>query len=121
MIPIFLHWLFENSSMIFSFHSKKNYLSGSSLIVAPVSLFSFLEATRCIAFHFNHLHVCTVSILSQLSYHQEINWNACCSTRKLKLFKRQTLYIVFLPLIYALLRLRSGRFAGAIRERSGTL
>ena len=45
----------------------------------------------------------------------------CCSAKKLKLFKKQTSSMVFLPSIYALLRLRSGRFAEAIRERSGTL
>ena len=49
------------------------------------------------------------------------NGNACCSAKKLKLFERKILYVVFLPSIYALLRLRRGRFAGAIRERSGTL
>ena len=47
---------------------REGKLSGSSLIVALVSLLSFLEAKKCISFHFNHLDICTVSILCQFLY-----------------------------------------------------
>ena len=45
---------------------RERKLNGSSLIVAFVSLFSFLKATKCIAFHSYRLDVSTVSIASQL-------------------------------------------------------
>ena len=47
---------------------REGKLTGSSLIVALVSLLSFLEAKKCIPFHFNYLDICTVSILCQLLY-----------------------------------------------------
>ena len=47
---------------------RERELKGSSLIVALVSLFSFLKATKWIAFHSSRSDVSTVSIISQLSY-----------------------------------------------------
>ena len=41
-------------------------ITRSSPIVAHVSLFSFLKATKCIAFHSSRLDVSTVSYVSQL-------------------------------------------------------
>ena len=61
--------VFQSSSSITFFSTqRKRKLKGSSLIVAPVSLFSFLKATKCIAFHSGRLDVSTVSIVSQLLY-----------------------------------------------------
>ena len=56
----------SSSSIIFFFTQRESKLNGSSLIVALVSLLSFLKATKCIAFHFYRLDVSTVSIVSQL-------------------------------------------------------
>ena len=47
---------------------RERKLNGSSLIVALVSLFSFLKATKWIAFHSSRSDVSTVSIISQLLY-----------------------------------------------------
>ena len=61
--------VFQSSSSITFFSTqRKRKLKGSSLIVAPVSLFSFLKATKRIAFHSGRLDVSIVSIVSQLSY-----------------------------------------------------
>ena len=56
----------SSSSIIFFSTQRERKLNGSSLIVALVSLFSFLKATKCIAFHSSRLDVSTVSIVSQL-------------------------------------------------------
>ena len=56
----------SSSSIIFFSTQRERKLNGSSLIVALVSLFSFLKATKCIAFHSYRLDVSTVSIVSQL-------------------------------------------------------
>ena len=58
----------SSSNIIFRSTKREGKLTGSSLIVALVSLLSFLEAKKCISCHFNHLDICTVSIFSQLSY-----------------------------------------------------
>ena len=58
----------SSSSIFFRSTPRERKPSGSPLIVALVSLLSFPEATKCIAFHFNLLDVFTVSILSQLLY-----------------------------------------------------
>ena len=59
--------LFHSSSWIIFFSiQRERKLKRSSLIVALVSLFSFLKATKCIAFHFSRFDVSTVSIVSQL-------------------------------------------------------
>ena len=61
--------VFQSSSSITFFSTQRERkLKGSSLIIAPVSLFSFLKATKCIAFHSGRLDVSIVSIVSQLSY-----------------------------------------------------
>ena len=61
--------VFQSSSSITFFSTQRERkLKGSSLIIAPVLLFSFLKATKCIAFHFGRLDVSIVSIVSQLSY-----------------------------------------------------
>ena len=61
--------LSQSSSSIPVFSTQREReLKGSSLIVALVSLFSFLKATKWIAFHTSRSDVSTVSIISQLSY-----------------------------------------------------
>ena len=60
--------LSQSSSSITFFPLRERELKGSSLIVALVSLFSFLKATKWIAFHSSRSDVSTVSIISQLSY-----------------------------------------------------
>ena len=60
-----LGYLSHHPRFFFSTQRERK-LNGSSLIVALVSLFSFLKATKCIAFHFYRLDVSTVSIASQL-------------------------------------------------------
>ena len=61
-----LGYLSHHPRLFFFFSQRERKLNGSSLIVALVSLFSFLKATKCIAFHFYRLDVSTVSIVSQL-------------------------------------------------------
>ena len=63
-------WLgyFSHHPGLFFSIQRERKLKRSSLIVALVSLFSFLKATKCIAFHFSRFDVSTVSIVSQLSY-----------------------------------------------------
>ena len=62
-----LGYLSHHPRLFFSIQRERK-LKRSSLIVAPVSLFSFLKATKCIAFHSGRLDVSIVSIVSQLSY-----------------------------------------------------
>ena len=61
-----LGYLSHHPRLFFFSTQRERKLNGSSLIVALVSLFSFLKATKCIAFHFYRLDVSTVSIVSQL-------------------------------------------------------
>ena len=63
-----LGYLSHHPRLFFFSTQRERKLNGSSLIVALVSLFSFLKATKCIAFHFSRFDVSTVSIVSQLSY-----------------------------------------------------
>ena len=60
-----LGYLSHHPRLFFSIQRERK-LKRSSLIVAPVSLFSFLKATKCIAFHSSRLDVSTVVIVSQL-------------------------------------------------------
>ena len=60
-----LGYLRHHSRLFFSTQRERK-LNGSPLIVALVSLLSFLKATKCIAFHSSRLDVSTVSIVSQL-------------------------------------------------------
>ena len=61
-----LGYLSHHPRLFFFSTQRERKLNGSSLIVALVSLFSFLKATKCIAFHSYRLDVSTVSIVSQL-------------------------------------------------------
>ena len=63
-----LGYFSHHPRLLFFSTQRKRKLKGSSLIVAPVSLFSFLKATKCIAFHSGRLDVSIVSIVSQLPY-----------------------------------------------------
>ena len=66
--------LLDRTSLIIVFGStqREGKLTGSSLIVAIVSslyrLVFWKRQNACMAFHFNHLDICTVSILSRLLY-----------------------------------------------------
>ena len=61
-------YLSHHPRLFFFSTQRERKLNGSSLIVALVSLFSFLKATKWIAFHSSRSDVSTVSIISQLSY-----------------------------------------------------
>ena len=63
-----LGYLSHHPRLFFFSTQRERKLNGSSLIVALVSLFSFLKATKWIAFHSSRPDVSTVSIVSQLSY-----------------------------------------------------
>ena len=63
-----LGYLSHHPRLFFFSTQRERKLNGSSLIVALVSLFSFLKATKWIAFHSSRSDVSTVSIISQLSY-----------------------------------------------------
>ena len=63
-----LGYLSHHPRLFFFSTQRERKLNGSSLIVALVSLFSFLKETKCIAFHSGRLDVSIVSIVSQLSY-----------------------------------------------------
>ena len=51
----------------FFFTQRESKLNGGPLIVALVSLFSFLKATKCIAFHSSRLDVSLVNCNSYMS------------------------------------------------------
>ena len=61
-----LGYLSHHPRLFFFSTQRERKLNGSSPIVALVSLFSFLKATKCIAFPSSRLDVSTVSIVSQL-------------------------------------------------------
>ena len=63
-----LGYLSHHPRLFFFSTQRERKLNGSSLIVALVSLFSFLKATKWIAFHSSRSDVSTVSIISQLLY-----------------------------------------------------
>ena len=63
-----LGYLSHHPRLFFFLTQRERKLNGSSLIVALVSLFSFLKATKCIAFHFYRMFLPFLSLVNRNSY-----------------------------------------------------